>query len=118
MNPSSEFQPIDIQIAIAGMVAVGLELLVIQNPGVHRGMLETFGDTGASMIFSFFVVCTIAVPVVLIRWNRLKRRIGTIHCRRCSYIGPPTGKFRFGKGLQPVCPKCQVEDWESASNGQ
>lgn len=81
-----------------------------------RQLADEIGRPGAFVVTVLLFILPIAVLVVVINWHKLKRRVGTIRCRRCDYSGPPKGMFKFGQGLVPVCPKCQGDDWVSVDS--
>lgn len=61
------------------------------------------------------IVLVVVIPVMIIMWSQQKERLGAIRCKRCNHVGPAKGLWMFGRGVRPVCQKCQSEDWVSAA---
>ena len=71
-----------------------------------------FAGLIAIIVMEFAVpIAIIVIPIMLIKWSRQKKQLGTIRCKRCSYQGPAKGLWVPFRGIKPVCPKCQSEDW-------
>lgn len=58
-----------------------------------------------------WALAIVVIPIMLITWNKQKKQIGTIRCKRCNHVGPSKGLFVPFRGMKPVCEKCQSDDW-------
>jgi hypothetical protein len=59
------------------------------------------------------LVLVVCIPLALIMWQHQKNQLGIIRCRRCHHEGLAKGLFIMGRGIKPVCAKCQSENWET-----
>lgn len=53
----------------------------------------------------------VLLPVMFLAWSAKKRKLGTIRCKRCNYVGAAKGAWQIGRGIVPVCKNCQGSDW-------
>ncbi len=104
-------------------VVVFLFITTLAEKGYGSNPLRVNEDSELAQILAvagiIFAICFPIIAIfMLIGWSNMKKKVRTIRCRRCNYIGPPKIIFQLGRGNLPVCPKCQGDDWVLADKSK